>query len=142
MENITYKAIFHEHGFEAGKDVSEAELMRLRELFMAMYELFTTGVNSVMEKVNETWEKYEYIKENGDIFSIIALQRVMGITSETQYNDWLEKWYKELANSVDMGFKWAPLKSRIFRDGELPVYGVAFKEHPEWTMDFTIEELR
>ena len=142
MEEAIYKAVFHEHGFEAGKDVSEAELEQLRELFMVMYDLFTTGLNPVMEKINQTWEKYVDIKETGDTLATYMTQRVMGINSETKYIDWVEKWYKDIADSVDMSFMWAPLKSRIFRDGEILVYGVAFKEHPEWTMDFTIEEQR
>lgn len=141
MENVTYKAVFHEHGFEVGKDVSEAELEQLRSMYMIMYDLFTTFVNQGIEMINDAWEKYIYIKERGDAFATHTLQCEMKINSDTTYADWVEKWYKEYAHVVDSVFMQAPLKSRIFRDGENVVYGVAFKEHPEWTMDFTIEQV-
>lgn len=66
------------------------------------------------------------------------MELTTGIRKGTTYNDWIEKWYRDLADAVDLSFQWSRLQSYIFRDGDLPVYGVKFKDHPDWKMDFTL----
>jgi len=140
MENVTYKAVFHTEGFETGKDVSEEEINLLRGLFVQMYDAFSTGINQNLEKINDIWHKYEDLKRKGDRFAIALCRQAMEIDSEMDYTGWLEKWYKETANVVDLAYAWSPLQSRIFRDGENLIYGVCFAERPDWTMHLTIEQ--
>lgn len=138
---MTLKVVFHEHGFEVGKDISFEELEKLREQFVTMSNLFADGANAALEKLNKIWEQYEYILKIGNVFDIRQTQEAMGIESDTDYNDWIAKWYQELANCVDLSFTDTRLKSYIFRDDGVPIYGVQFKDHPDWTMDITLEQM-
>lgn len=130
---------FHEHGFTPGKDVSEKELEGLRTQFLQMYNLWATGVNQMQDQINDIWHKYEVIKAGNNSLATFMCQMTMGITEQMDYFDWCERWYKEAAESVDLSFLDTRLRGIIFRDGENPLYGVAFRDHPDWTMDFTME---
>ena len=138
---VTARVEFHEKGFTPGKDVSELEMEKLRDQFMQMYNFWATNTNTIQDKINDLWEKYERILKSGDDIAIYLCEKTMDIKKGMDYYDWCEKWYKEVAQGVDLVFIGSRLKSRIFRDGELPIYGVEFKDHPDWTIDFTLKIL-
>lgn len=146
--DYTYKVNIHGHGFEIGKDISENELETLQAEYMAMYQAFADMSNSVLEQINATWKKYEEAVElsnlvGGEDRKVIAdeLRTVMGIKEADDYNDWVEKWYMQIAEAIDINAEMAKfrMRSNIFRDGDIPIYGAKFVDHPEWTMDFTLE---
>lgn len=141
MMQLNYKAVFHEKGFIPGKDITEEELEQLRAQFVEMQNLFADGINPALKKLNDIWARYEDIRNKGDVLAIWLTQNTMGINSETEYNDWLAMWYEIFAHGVDLSFQNTRLESNIFRDGDQPIYGVRFKDHPEWTMDITLEPM-
>lgn len=133
---------FHEHGFIPGKDVSNEELEVLRSQMLAMHNIWADGVNRIQDNINATWEQYEEIKRLNDGITTTMCKLAMDIDENSTYYDWCERWYKEAAKCVDLGFMDTRLRSRIFRDGEYPIYGVMFADHPDWTMNFTIKEVK
>ena len=137
--DLQVKVNFHEVGFIPGKDISEKEMESLRTQFMEMYNLWAGYVNQVQEKINETWNRYEDIKNHNDSIVTLMCQLTMEITEEMDYFDWCEKWYKDIAKCVDLGFTHTRLRGSIFRDDNNPIYGVTFIDHPDWSMNFTIE---
>lgn len=136
MSEIYVTVDYHYHGFVPGIDISEEELEALQKQFMEMYNLWANGANQIQDKINETWENYEHMQEIG--MDVTAIQKVMGIDDKTNYYNWCEKWYKDISDSIDRSYSHTRLKGNIFYDGECPLYGVAFRDHPDWTMDFTM----
>lgn len=151
METLNFKVVFNGHGFEEGKDISEEEMKKLRKIYLKMYNAWCEGVDQIQEKINESWDRYERIKARQECVNpqsaavaavaISLCRNAMGINPETDYYDWCEKWYRQVAIKIDDQFADYPLKGKIIRDGELPVYAVEIKGHPEWTMDFELEQI-
>ena len=138
MSKVYYVTVdFHHRGFVPGIDISEEELEALQKQFMEMYNLWANTVNTIQDKINATWETYENMLKDG--MDVLFTQELMGIDDKTDYYSWCEKWYKDAASAVDIGYLNTRLKGNIFYDGECPLYGVAFRDHPNWTMDFTMK---
>ena len=142
MENMEFVTEFIAHGFVPGKDISQEDWNAAICEYMAMYEQYANATNGMIDRLNDTWNKYESIKKTDGNFGFWTglMQTTMDISNETTYVEWLEKWFKEASDAVDTmaamsGFK---LRGNIFRDGDLPVYGVKFKDKPEWTIDFVL----
>lgn len=137
MSTVYYVTVdYHYHGFVPGIDISEEELEALQNQFMDMYNLWAGYVNKIQDKINATWEEYENMQTSGMDVSVV--REFMDISEKTNYYSWCEKWYKNVAEAVDLGYLDTRLKGNIFYDGEYPLYGVAFRDHPDWTMDFTM----
>lgn len=138
-----YKVVFKAEGFDPEKDISEMDYDAIKEIFVAMYNLFCSGFNSGIKQINEIWEKYEETKKI-DTFGIgtMLMDRIIGleIGKEHTYSEYITKMMKEYTDAVDMSFAWAPIRSYIFKDEELPHYGVEFKDHPEWKLSIVLEE--
>ena len=146
MEDMMdYVVDFHAHGFDPEKDISEEEWELLKAELVTMNNLFANGINLLMDRINDTWERYESIKVTdriigSDIHTVMA-QLSMGISENDTYWDWLEKWMKDVAKVIDeqAGISGLHIRSNIFRDGDEPMYGVKVKDKPEWTIDFTLK---
>ena len=136
----TFDVVFHTHGFEVGRDITDGEWEMYKGFFMAMYNAFVKGFNDNLPKINDTWRRFEQIKALGDLESVLAAELFMDVGFGSTYEDWVERWMKETASAVDSGFWFTGLKGNIFRDGEMPMYGVKFEKHPGWTMDISIKE--
>lgn len=143
MENITFNVEFIAHGFVPGKDISEEDWNKAISEYATMYEQYAKATNDMMDRLNETWNKYEILqKVYGDDYLYTKMMRnTMEISNETTYTDWLERWFGEVVRVVDMmaaisGFR---MRGYLFRDGDVPVYGVKFKDKPEWTIDFVLK---
>lgn len=137
MSTIYVTVDYHYHGFVPGIDISEEELEALQKQFMEMYNLWADGANQIQDKINDTWETYEHMQELG--MDVTAIRKVMGIDDKTNYYSWCERWYKDISDKVDEWYTHTKLKGNIFYDGECPLYGVAFRDHQDWTMDFTMK---
>lgn len=142
---MEFRIKFNTHGFEIGKDISNEDWNMVQAEFMAMYNIFANMANQVLDKINETWESYEYTKlfaeRMGNYNSVKDMVESMGINENYDYNDWAEKWYKQIIIGVDAAAAMSQFKvrSNIFRDGDVPIFGGKFKDKPEWTFDFELE---
>lgn len=145
MAGMEFKAKFNAHGFVPGVDISYENWQTAISEFIIMQDQFVYMSNQILEKVNGLWEKYEHIKKldeiTGSCMATFQTQKSMGIDEKTTYNDWIEMWYKDVCEAVDScaelsGFH---LKSNLFRDGDMPVFGAKFKDRPEWTVDLSLE---
>jgi len=142
---MNFKAKFNAHGFVPGVDISQRDWQNVICEFTAMYDQFANMSNQVIDRLNETWEKYESIKRMDNLMggemATFMTQKTMGIDEKTTYEDWMEKWYKDICEAVDAcaimaGFK---LRSNLFRDDNVPLFGAKFKDRPEWTIDMSLE---
>lgn len=142
---MEFRIKFNTHGFEIGKDISNEDWNMVQAEFMAMYDSFADQANKVMDKINDVWDKYEEIKKMADSIGVpelvTAMARSMEIPETYDYNDWVEKWYKQIIVGIDFAatishFK---IRSNIIRDGDVPIFGGKFKDKPEWTFDFELE---
>ena len=142
---MEFRIKFNTHGFEIGKDISNEDWNMVQAEFMAMYDSFADQANKVMDKINDVWDKYEETKKMADSIGVpelvTAMARSMEIPETYDYNDWVEKWYKQIIVGIDFAatishFK---IRSNIFRDGDVPIFGGKFKDKPEWTFDFELE---
>lgn len=143
-QNTTYKVVYHAHGFDPEKDLTPIEWEMAKAQYVQMYNMFCQGTNQGLPKINSTWQKYQDVKESGDILTTFQFEQVMGILDHSgmTYEDWVEKWYLEYAHAVDMGVGlMTRLWSDIYRDGDYVGYGVKFKDHPEWKITFTLEKV-
>lgn len=147
MASVNFNVIFHGHGFDLERDISEEMQNRVQGEFMEMYNMYANMANEVQDKINVLWDKLERIKAFDKVFgeteaTSMALKE-MGLTEDNDYYDWCEKWYKDIAEGVDMAalLSGYMLRCNIFRleDG-CPIFGVKFKDRPDWTMDFTVEQ--
>lgn len=136
MENL--KVVFKADGFTPGEDISWDEFFKMTEQFVQMYNIWTVGMNEALEKINDIWNRYEDMLNMNSQMGVMLFESIMGIDHGADYNDWIEKWYKEIAEAVDLGFLEAPLKGYIFRDGEMPVYGVQLKDKPDWKIHLNV----
>ena len=139
MGKNEYKVRFNAEGFLPGKDITEEEWSEICDQFAAMNNYYANGFNSIIDRLNETWNTYEMNRKN-DAIAEAMMQISMGITDETAYWDWVEMWMQKVSQAVDLtaemaGFR---LRSNIIRDGEFPVYGAKFTDHPDWTIDMTL----
>lgn len=139
-----FKATVNARGFIPGKDISDKEWTEIVSEFIAMQNQFATMSNEVIDKINDTWHRYEEIKKmdetTGNCISTFLTQMTMGIDSKSTYEDWVEIWYKQICEAIDTcaamaGFK---IRSNIFRADGIPLFGAKFKEKPDWTMDITL----
>lgn len=142
---MEFRIKFNTHGFEIGKDISNEDWNMVQAEFMAMYDSFADQANKIMDKINDVWDKYEETKKMADSIGVpelvTAMARSMEIPETYDYNDWVEKWYKQIIVGIDFAatishFK---IRSNIFRDGDVPIFGGKFKDKPEWTFDFELE---
>ena len=142
---MEFRIKFNTHGFEIGKDISNEDWNMAQAEFMAMYDSFANQANKVMDKINDIWDKYEEIKKMADSIGVpelvTAMARSMEIPETYDYNDWVEKWYKQIIVGIDFVAAMSQFKvrSNIFRDGDVPIFGGKFKDKPEWTFDFELE---
>lgn len=142
---MEFRIKFNTHGFEIGKDISNEDWNMVQAEFMAMYDSFADQANKVIDKINETWESYESTKRLADSMGQHSLVEFMassmGINENYDYNDWIEKWYKQISIGIDFVAAMSQFKvrSNIFRDGDVPIFGGKFKDKPEWTFDFELE---
>ena len=142
---MEFRIKFNTHGFEIGKDISNEDWNMVQAEFMAMYDSFADQANKVIDKINETWESYESTKRLADSMGQHSLVEFMassmGINETYDYNDWIEKWYKQIGIGIDFAAAMSQFKvrSNIFRDGDVPIFGGKFKDKPEWTFDFELE---
>ena len=142
---MEFRIKFNTHGFEIGKDISNEDWTVIQAEFMAMYDSFANQANKVMDKINDVWDKYEEIKKMADSIGVpelvTAMARSMEIPETYDYNDWVEKWYKQIIVGIDFAATISQFKvrSNIFRDGDVPIFGGKFKDKPEWTFDFELE---
>lgn len=142
---MEFKVILEAHGFEIGKDISETEWQKVQAEFMTLWDYFVNATSELYDKINDIWETYEYAKEldkltgNNRTSSLMAIS--MGIPENYDYNDWIEKWYKQIAIGIDAmaAFCNFEVRSNIFRDENEPKYGGKFKDKPEWTINMTVE---
>lgn len=142
MEDMTFVTEFIAHGFVPGKDISKEDWNAAIGEYVSMYDQYANATNGMIDRLNDTWNKYESIKvSDGDngLFTKM-MQTTMDISNETTYVDWIEKWFKDVVQVVDTmaamsGFR---MRGNLFRDGDVPVYGVKFKDKPEWTIDFVL----
>ena len=145
MAGMEFKAKFNAHGFVPGVDISNENWQMLISEFMAMQNQFAYMCNQIQEKINDLWSKYETIKKfdeiGGNCMTTYLTQKTMGIDEKTTYNDWVEMWYKDICEAVDScaAFAGFHLRSNLFRDGDLPVFGAKVKNRPEWTIDLLLE---
>ena len=142
---MEFRIKFNTHGFEIGKDISNEDWNMVQAEFMAMYDSFVDQANKVMDKINDVWDKYEEIKKMADSIGVpelvTAMARSMEIPETYDYNDWVEKWYKQIIVGIDFAATMSQfrIRSNIFRDGDVPIFGGKFKDKPEWTFDFELE---
>jgi len=140
MEDLRFECVFHEIGFAGGVDVSERELESLHSQFVTMYNQFASMSNSILDKVRDIWDSYEFAKTFSKELSE-QMAKTMGISPDATYEDWETKWYMQIADAVDVGFPFGKLKSWIFHDDGIPHYGVCFKKNPNWKMYVTIKQI-
>ena len=136
-----FKAIFRNHGFDVPKDVSQSVYNSIRNVYVEMYNKFTDEFNEYIDGINDIWDSYEMLIVSGDEDAMSAAREAMDIAEGATYNDWIEKWMKIVADNVDKSYGVNLLEGNIFRDGDTPVYGVRFKDHPNWTIDFVLEKV-
>ena len=138
---MVYVAELHTKGFEIGQDITKEEFEKLKEQFVQMNNIFADYINQALPKINEVWEQYELIREKGDLLALATMHQIMEIDSSTEYGDWLEKYFKEIANCVDLGFNESRLISNIFKEDGMPIYGVKIKGHQNWEIDMTLKQI-
>lgn len=135
---MEFKAKFITKGFEVGKDVSSEEFNKLTNQLVMMHNLFTENFNTQIDTLNDIWHRYEFIRDNCPI-SVELMRMVMEIDEKCTYKDWLKKWMLQDADAIDKGFFWTRLKGYIKDDEDLPMYGVEFKDHPDWKIYIGVE---
>lgn len=142
MEDMTFVTEFIAHGFVPGKDISQEDWNAAIGEYVSMYEQYANATNGMIDRLNDIWNKYESMKNTygGSSLGVSMMQMTMDISNETTYVDWIERWFKQTVHAVDAmaamsGFR---MRGNLFRDGDVPVYGVKFKDKPEWTIDFVL----
>lgn len=142
MEELkNLKVEFRYEGFVPGVDISERTLGELRELYILMHQAFSTMVNGMIEKINDSWAVFETGRSLGYEEFTKTIQDVIDVPDNASYQDWIEAWYKRINNIVNKAAPNPFLIGDIFLDGDMPVYGVKFKENPNWRMDFVLTEV-
>ena len=145
MATMNYNAKFNAKGFIPGVDISETEWSLAISEFMLMQDQFVQNCSLIQEKLDTSWEKYENIKKRDQIMGSKMFTRMcqheMGISDDTTYGDWLEKWYKEECKILDecaemAGFR---IRSNLHRIEDLPMFGAKFKDRPDWKIELTLE---
>ena len=140
-----FRAKFHAKGFEVGKDVSWGEWQAAIAEFVGMQNAYAEISNQYLDQLNQTWSQYESIKATdammGWSVSTYMAQLQMGVDEDVTYGDWMEKWAKQFGEIIDSivttaGFR---LRSDIFREDDIPIYGAKFKDQPEWRIQMTLE---
>lgn len=147
MAKTELRAKWNPKGFVPGKDISETYWNRAIDEFALMYNQFAQMSNQVLDKINDTWERYESIKRldtiTGSSMATYLTQQAMGIEEQATYGDWLAKWYTEICEAIDQialisGFI---MRSDIWRDEDgNPHFGVKFGQKPEWKIYMTVEQ--
>ncbi len=141
MGNTMFKVVFNHHGFMPGKDISEEELASMHDCYFKMYNQFANGFIMLWDKISDSWRNYELAKFYANEDSIKTMQKIMDIDETYDFNKWIMKWYKEIADAVDQTYFWSGLKSKIFQDEDgTPHYSVVFKKNPNWSMFATIKD--
>ena len=146
-----YVVKFVTNGFTPGKDISQEEYENVISEYISMYDVFSNYTNQILDKINTTWEKYQEVKKKEEEllpdypwarYATRLLQAEMEITDKTTYSDWVEKWYKNIVEVIDIMAMTSRFKlmGNLHRDGELPVYGACFRDKKEWTIDFVLTE--
>jgi hypothetical protein len=136
----TYDVVFHTHGFRP-EDLEDWEWEKFKGFFMAMYGTFAEAYNAKSDQIDNIWRHYEETKSLGNEAAVMLMEMAMDIAPGTTQVDWAAKWMEKIAMAVDKTYSpFTELQGYIFRDGDLPVYGVRFTKHPGWTMDFSLKE--
>lgn len=141
------RAKFDAEGFEVGKDVSFEEWQMLIVEFGGMYDQYATMLNQVVGKIDEVWSKYEYIRSMdasmGGSISTMLTRAAMGIDENANYGDWMEKWAKEICEAIDRAATFAgyKLRSDLFREDDIPLFGAKFSDNPNWKIRMTLEAI-
>lgn len=142
------EAKFRAEGFEVGKDVSSEEWTKLVDEFTVMYNDYATMSNQIIDRLNEIWEKYEYVKltdESMKTSMATAMMRdTMGIKEGDTYGDWMKKWAEDICVAVDatamlLGYK---LRSDIFMEDDIPIFRAKFNDNPKWKIQMTLEAIK
>ena len=138
------KAKFTAEGFEIGKDVSFEEWQSLIMEFRGMYDQYATMFNQVVGKINEIWSKYDDIKRMdasmGGSLATMMTRMTMEIEENASYGDWTEKWAKKICESIDIAAEFAgfKLRSDLFREDDIPMFGAKFTDNPNWKVRMTL----
>lgn len=142
-----YKAEFVANSFVPGVDISDAYWAKAVSEAVLMQNLFSEMSNQVIGKLNDNWHKYEGIKAmdqmmGSQVFTEMCW-KAMDIDANTTYIDWIEKYFKEICNAVDTtaAMNQYMVRSNLFRDGDLLVFGVKFVNKPEWTIDLRLRQV-
>ena len=135
-----WKVEFHYEGFIPGVDISEEELGLMRELYITMYKAFSTMLNRNIDGIKAIWEGYETLCSFGSDESLERARKAMNIDENATENDWIERWCKEISEELDKNVPNSFLSGDIFRDGDIPLYGVKFNKNNNWKMNFTLVE--
>ena len=144
MEEMVFNCKFNARGFTPGVDITNEKWQEAVQEFAAMYDLYAKSCNEITDRLNETWEKYEDIMKNDRILgtNLAELTRsVMGISENTTYCDYMEIWFKQICDMVDDCAKTAGfyIRSNLFRENDCPIFGGKFLDHPDWTIDMSLE---
>ena len=136
---------FQAKGFEVGKDISWQEWQKLIAEFVTLQDLYANMFNQVIGQINDVWSKYEDIRAIdatiGGCGATLMARMVMGVDVDASYSDWMEKWMKDICEIVDesaenAGFR---LRSDLFREDDIPMFGTKFKDREDWKVLMTLE---
>ena len=147
MELTNYKPEFAANGFVPGVDISDAYWARAISETILLQDIFSYMCNNVIDKINENWNKYETIKMKDRILGTTIFtrecQEVMEIDDNTTYVDWTERFFKDICETVDevAEMNHYVVRSHLFRDGDLLVFGTRFVNKPEWTIDLRLRRV-
>lgn len=142
-----YKVEFAANGFVPGVDISDAYWTKAVSETVLLQDIFSSMCNKVIDKINETWHKYESIREKDRImglrFFTQQCQEAMEIDDSTTYVDWTERYFKDICETVDeiAAMSNYIVRSNLFRDGDLLVFGTKFRNKPEWKIDLRLRQV-
>ena len=70
-------------------------------------------------------------------------QEAMEIDDSTTYVDWTERYFKDICETVDeiAAMSNYVVRSNLFRDGDLLVFGTKFRNKPEWKIDLRLRQV-
>lgn len=142
-----FEVKFNPEGFIPGVDVTEEEWAQAVNETVALHNAFADIANRRLDQINDIWNHYEGIKEmesalGGNFWTCIT-QKNMDIDDNTSYNDWVARWYKEMAEVVNGAASLSKLnlEGYIFRDDDAPVFGTRFRRNKNWTINLTLKEV-
>ena len=141
MDGMNFKTNFHWHGVNPNIEFSINEKNKILDEFVSNYNYYCEITNAINDKINHIWNGLESAKATNNEKFITEIACAMGVGKDCTYCEWVKKVFTDITDQMNIHGIGKKLESFIFMDGDIPVYGARFKEHPEWTIDFTLESV-